>query len=120
MKKFMKVAYVGLIVMALALPVLTLALGTPTPPVTGQEVDLNYIETIIRKIANFLIIVSVIIAVIMIIWGGILYMWARGDDKRAETARKTIFNGIIGAAVVLAVGVILQTVAGIVTGRFFG
>ncbi|MFH1231184.1 MAG: TrbC/VirB2 family protein [Planctomycetota bacterium] len=118
--KFTKVAYVGMIVAAMALPVFALALATPSPNVPGQPVTLTEIENIIRTIANFLIIVSVIIAVIMIIWGGILYMWARGDDKRTETARKTIFNGIIGAAVVLAVGVILQTVAGLVTRTFFG
>jgi len=118
--KFTKVAYIGMIVVAMALPVFALALGTPSPNIPGNPFTLVEIENIIKTIANFLIIVSVIIAVIMIIWGGILYMWARGDDERVKTARKTIFNGIIGAAVVLAVGVILQTIAGLVTRTFFG
>ena len=106
--------------MAVLMPVLVLAtLSTPTPPTTGQAVTLNEIEDLITRIAQFLIVVSIIIAVIFIIWGGIMYMAARGDEDRVSKAKATIFNGIIGAAVVLGVGVILQTLAGLITRSFF-
>ena len=77
------------------------------------------IQDRIEQVARFLIIAGVILAVIFIIWGGIAYMFAGGDETKSGAAKERIKNGIIGAAVVLAVGVILQTVAGLVARSFF-
>jgi len=116
-----KTTLVVLSIAVVLMPALVLAgaLPTPTPPTSGTALTLNEIESLIRRIAQFLIIVSVIIAVIFIIWGGVMYMVARGDTEKAGAAKTTIFNGIIGAAVVLGVGVILQTLAGLITRSFF-
>lgn len=120
MKKIQKVAYVSMMVMVLLMPVLVLAaLPNPTPPLTGGAVTLAEIQDRITTIARFLIVVGVVLAVIFIIWGGIAYMFAGGDEAKAGTAKTRIMNGIIGAAVVLAVGVILQTVAGLIARSFF-
>lgn len=125
MSKMSKMSKTTLAVLAVAVvfvPALALAvagLPNPTPPVTGTAVTLVEIQALITRVAQFLIVVSVIIAVIFIIWGGVMYMAARGDDTKVADAKKTIFNGIVGAAVVLGVGVILQTVAGLVTRTFF-
>lgn len=122
MSKTQKVALFSIAVVVVLMPVLVLAasnLPTPTPPTTGEAITLDEIESLIRRIAQFLIIVSVIVAVIFIIWGGVMYMAARGDEDRVKTAKTTIYNGIIGAAVVLGVGVILQTLAGLITRNFF-
>ena len=121
MNKLTKTTLATLAIIAVLAPVLVLAgaLPTPTPPTTGQAITLIEIENLIRRIAQFLIIVSVIIAVIFIIWGGVMYMAARGDEGRVGTARSTIWNGIIGAVIVLGVGVILQTLAGLITRSFF-
>ena len=112
-----------LTIAVLLMPGLVLAvstnLKTPTPPTSGTALTLVEIEILVRRVAQFLIIVSVIIAVIFIIWGGVMYMAARGDTEKAGAAKTTIFNGIIGAAVVLGVGVILQTLAGLITRSFF-
>ncbi|MEK7603760.1 MAG: hypothetical protein AAB461_01405 [Patescibacteria group bacterium] len=118
-KKIARTTLIVLTAVAVLTPVLALALPTPTPPVTGTGITLVEIQALITRIAQFLIVVAVIIAVIFIIWGGILYMAARGDEGKAETAKATIYNGIIGAAVVLGVGVILQTLAGLITRSFF-
>lgn len=120
MSKFNKIVYIGLTAAALALPFMAFALSTPSPVVGGTPITLAEIEDRIRQIAQFLIIVAVIIAVIMIIWGGVMWMAARGDEGMAKKAKATIWNGVIGALVVLAVGVILQTLAGLVTRSFFG
>ena len=115
-----KFVYVGMMVMALFMPVLVWALNTPVPPVGGSPITLAEVETRIRQIAQFVIVVSVILAVIFIIWGGITYMTAGGDETKAGAAKTRIWNGVIGAAVVLAVGVILQTLASLITRSFFG
>ena len=114
-----KFVYVGIMVMALLMPVLVWALPVPTAPVGGTPVTLSEIEARIRQIAQFIIVVSVILAVIFIIWGGITYMTAGGDETKAGAAKTRILNGVIGAAVVLAVGVILQTLAALITRSFF-
>ena len=111
----------------IAMPLLALAqippqppLGTPTPPVRGgTALTLDEVENFINRIAQFLIAVSLVIAVIAIIWGGIVYMTAGANDTRSENGRKIIFRGIIGALVVLAIGVILQTLSGLVARTFF-
>ena len=124
MNRVQKVGYISMVAMVLLMPVLVLAATTallpPAPPITGGAVTLSEIETRITQIAQFLIIVGVVLAVIFIIWGGIAYMFAGGAEEKTTAARSRIFNGIIGAAVVLAVGVILQTVAGLIARSFFG
>ena len=118
--KVQKIAYISMMVLVLLMPVLVLAaLPNPVPPVEGGAVTLAEIEARITQIARFLIVVGVVLAVIFIIWGGIAYMFAGGDETKSAAAKARIMNGIIGAAVVLAVGVILQTVAGLIARSFF-
>lgn len=100
-----------------SLPIL--AFADVTLP-AGTGFTLTKIQQIIETVANWLIIIGVVIAVIFIIWGGIKYMTARGDAKKAEEARSAIVHGVIGAVVVLGVGVILRTAAALVTRTFFG
>lgn len=106
----------------LLLPLMSLAALSPLPtaPVGGTAWTLDRLEALIENIGNFMIFVGVIIAVIFIIWGGIKYMTAGGDPKKADEAKTAIINGIIGAAIVLGVGVILRTAAAVISGAFFG
>lgn len=111
---------VGATLAMLAMPLVSLALTNPTVPpgITGRPITLGEIEDIIRLVAQFLILISVVIAVIVIIWGGLVYMTAGGNEDRTKQGKAIIWQGIFGAAIVLAVGVILQTVAGLVTRQF--
>ncbi len=90
-------------------------LPNPTPPISTTGVTVSEVLGYIEQLARILITISLVLAVIFIIWGGIQYMVAGGEEKATAAAKKRIWNGIIGAAVVLGVGVILQTVAGIFT-----
>ena len=120
MNKIKKVGYISMVALVLLMPVLVFAaLPTPVPPISGGAVTLSEIQDRITQIARFLIVIGVVLAVIFIIWGGIAYMFAGGDETKATAAKDRIKNGIIGAAVVLAVGVILQTVAGLIARSFF-
>lgn len=118
-----KIVVVGFMALAMLLPLFAFALPVPTNPIDngsgGGAITMAEITNLIQAFARWLIVISVVIAVIMIIWGGIMYMLARGDDKKVTDAQARIKNGIIGAAIVLAVGVILQTVAALVNRSFF-
>ena len=120
MDKLKKIGRVVIPAAAILLPFVSLALDPlPTSPSTDQPWTVDRLENLIERIGNGFIFVAVIIAVIFIIWGGVMYMAARGNEEQATKAKSTIFNGIIGAAVVLGVGVILQTLAGLITRSFF-
>jgi hypothetical protein len=115
MLKYKQIAKVGVATAMALMPVIVLAqLPTPTSPYAGQPITLADVQGLIETVARFLIIVSVIIAVIFIIWGGIRYMMAGDDASAASAAKSTIVNGIFGALVVMAVGLILQTLASLV------
>ncbi len=97
------------------------ALIDPSPTLTGQAITLTEIERLIEGIARFLSVISIVIAVIFIVYGGIRWIVAgAGNEDAAKNARSIIFNGIMGALVVLGVGVILQTLSGVVARSFFG
>lgn len=121
MKYLKKIGKVAAPVTALLLPLMSLALDPfPTATGSGSAWTITRIEDLIERIGNFMIFIGIIIAVVFIIWGGIKYMTAGGNETKATEARTAIFNGIIGAAVVLGVGVILRTAAALITGTFFG
>ncbi len=122
MENFKKIAKIAIPVAALMLPFMSLAVTVVPPDVstTGAPITLADMQNMITSIANFLIIVSVIVAVIFIIWGGIMVIASHGDPTRAKKGYDIIKNGVIGAAVVLGVGIILNTVKALLARTFFG
>ena len=120
MNRLAKVSIVSTMLLTLLMPVLAFGqVGDPIVPPSGPTLTLDRIETLLRRIGTYLIMIAIVVAVIMIVWGGISYMVAQSDD--ATTAAKgRIWNGVIGAAVVLAVGLILRTLASLLTQSFFG
>lgn len=64
----------------------------------GQADLTEVIAKIIRAILGFLGVVAVII----ILWGGFMWMTSGGAEEKIKNARKLIIMGIIGLAIVLA------------------
>ena len=121
MKKLNMLLYVMVLSVLLLAPLVSFAavLPNPTPPIGGDPLRLSEVENIINQIARFLIAVALVIAVIFIIIGGIRWMSAGADEEAAGNAKKMIWNGVLGAAVVLAVGVILSTLSEVIARTFF-
>ena len=120
MDTFKKVARVAVPLALMVAPfIVAAALPAPVPPVPGPgAISLTELEGYVQRIAQILISLSLVIAVIMIIYGGIRLMLAHGDEA-AKTAKTVIWNGIKGAAIILAIGLILQTIIALVTRQFF-
>ena len=93
------------------------ALAATLPP--GRPITLDFLDDAISDIAIFLIRISMILAVIFIVWSGITYMYAGDDTKKVDAAKARLMSGIIGAVIVFGVGVIIWTIAGVITGQFF-
>lgn len=86
-------------------PSLAFAVAIPTVNVPGQAVTAGTVETLINSIVNFLVTISIVVAVGVIVWGGLTYM--RDPDKGKDILK----NGVIGVAIILGVGLILNTIS---------
>lgn len=73
--------------------------------------NLGSIEALLDDVANWLYIIGFAVALIMIIIGGISYMTSGGNEDKQAKAKKTIVTGLIGAAIILLAGIILDTIA---------
>lgn len=116
MKKYLAIWGIAVL---LVLPVVVLAqLPTVSPP-TVAGTDLAEVERLVARVGQFILVIGVIFALIWIVLGGISWMRAGGDQTKITEAKTRIWSGVWGALVVLAVGLILQTLARVVTRVFF-
>lgn len=63
-------------------------------------------------IVNFFLTFLGLIAVVMIIYGGFLYVSAAGNQEKIESAKKIIMYAVIGIVVILLSFAIVNTVLG--------
>jgi hypothetical protein len=61
----------------------------------------NSLFTLITNVINLLIVIGGIIAVIMIVMGGIRYTTSGGDAGQTKTARDTIVYALVGLIVAI-------------------
>ena len=114
-----KCIVVSAVAMLVFMPIFVLAqLPTVKPPVVPGT-TLTEVENILRRIAEFILVLGVIFALIYIVLGGIQWMRAGDDPTKITNAKTRMKQGVWGALIILAVGLILQTLAGVVTRVFF-
>src|SRR3989344_3721670 len=123
MKKISQISLTTFIFLAYTLPALALdprrgSTGTGGLP-PGQPITLDVLDYVIFRVSTFFITVSAVFAMIFIIWAGVSYMYAGEDTTKVQTAQARLKSGIIGAAIVFGVGVIIQTIASVLTLDFF-
>lgn len=119
MKKITKFIPVVLVVL-LALPILASAqhIVPPTSP-TGGGLTADDVEDFITNVANFIMTIGVILAIIAVVVGGIMFATAGGNEDRATKGKLWLKNGLIAAAIIFAAGLLVDTVANIVAQQFF-
>ena len=59
---------------------------------------------------NFALSIAALLAVVVIIWAGILYITALGDDGRMDSAKKIIIWAIVGILVIFIAFALVNTV----------
>ena len=87
------------------------------PP--GNAITIDDVSGIVGIIARFMIAMSMVCAVIFIVLSGIMTMVAQDDPKKFSNGLLRLKHAAIGAGVVLATGVIINTVAALVDRSFF-
>ena len=68
-------------------------------------------EGVLNNIRDFLIWIVGGISVIILIYGGILYATAAGEESKTKKARKAMLGAIIGLAIALLASVIINVVS---------
>lgn len=68
------------------------------------------------NIRNILWYIGWFLALIVIMIAGIMYMTAGGKQEQVDKAKKWLLYGIIGAAIILASGFILNIIKDLLTG----
>jgi len=76
-------------------------------------------QNLFQFIVNFLFAIGFILALIFLIWGGIKWIFTRGDKTKVEEARNHIQAAIVGLIFVIAAFVIINIVVQLLTGRGF-
>ena len=105
MKKFLRVALpilvCGIFAVAMVANVsaLTLQEGAKAAQCDGCPSDLFGNTGVFRQVTNTILYIVGIIAVIMLIIGGIKYVVSGGDSKKVTDAKNTVLYAIIGLVV---------------------
>jgi hypothetical protein len=107
-KNLIKKVYYAISSAILVAPAVVFAQQSNVVP-PGIPWTLRDLLNVLGNFAQFMFIAGLAIAVIFIIWGGITYMTASGDDTKIATAKKRIIWGLVGAAIIIGVGAIIRT-----------
>jgi len=86
-------------------------------PFTPPKVD--FIKTgtfsqILGNVLDWILILAGAIAVVYLVYGGILYITAGGDAEKATKGRTAVVNAIIGIVIILLAVLIVNWVVSIV------
>ena len=74
------------------------------------------IGSVIMGVIIILFVISVIVALIFLIWGGLKWIFSGGDKTAVESARNTIIAAIIGLVIVFASFFLLNLVTQVLLG----
>lgn len=78
------------------------------PPEVSTSLSLIQIAT---NVLNFLLTIIGILAIIMLIIGGIMYLTAAGDEDQIDRGKKIVKYSLIGITIALAALVLVRQVA---------
>ena len=67
-------------------------------------------QELAKRVIEYALYLSAILAVIFIIYGGYLYIFSGGSDDKAKEGRKTLTNALIGLTLIVLAYIIVQVV----------
>jgi fumarate reductase subunit D len=104
-------AALGMGAMALPTGVAATNFSLPTPNNTSLDggADANRtISTLAQNVINIIFLIAGILAVIYLLWSGIQYITAGGNQDKVKAARQGIINAVIGIVVIMAAFFIIR------------
>lgn len=75
---------------------------------------------IIQNLINFLIAISIIIATLIMVWAGVMYIMSATNPESRSTANKMLMNAVIGIMIILSAWLMVDFVMKTLYGGQFG
>jgi len=72
------------------------------------------LSSLVENVANFVVSLIAVIAILVIVVAGIMYITSRGDENRVQGAKKALISGIVGLIVALLSFAIVSTISSFV------
>jgi hypothetical protein len=97
-------AFVGLIIVMLAIPIVNMVLGDALDLVECESSDSDVTEQIVTVLGNFLCILALIappICALVVTYGGLRYITSADDPGARDTAKTIIISALIGMILVM-------------------
>lgn len=118
-KTMSKIALAMVMLAVLAVPALTLASawdinGPGNYAVTNMGMPNKSLSQMILDVTNWLVGFIIILAFLIIVYGGVRYVAAAGSDDEVAAAKKIITYGVIGLVVAGLSWVIVYTVVSVI------
>lgn len=115
----MKVFLLSLLLLA---PLAVSAQFGPIVPDVCQVCPCGFggVLAIIQNVVNFVIAIAIIIATLILVWGGMLYIMSPANPENRNTANKMLINAVIGMLIVLSAWLIVDFVMKTLYGGQFG
>lgn len=110
----------GLTSILLGLPASAFALTITPPCETSNCSSATDVATLLQTIINWVLGFAALIAVLFLIFGGVIYIASTGNKERAEQAKKTILYSVIGLVVIVLSYFIVRLVISLTTGAATG
>ena len=86
---------------------------SPTGSVTGSFDLSTFFKTAVQSAVNIVFFLAAAASIAYLIWGGVKYITAGGDPKKAGEARQAIINAVIGVAVIVGAYTLINIAFGI-------
>ena len=122
MKKIAHISAFLFLIMIVALPLVANA-QLPSLIVCGQDglpaCRVCHLYVLADVIIDFLLLIIIPVAALMIAWGGIQYMLSAGNIGSTSTAQKTIKNGVYGIVIAFAAWLIINTIISVLANGSF-
>ncbi len=94
--------------------------GGPTPPSTGDGLTnplrADSLVELLEGFVEVILTVAIPIAAVFIIYAGLLFVTAGGNETKIASAKKTFYWTIIGVTVLLGASIIIRVITETVTG----
>lgn len=82
---------------------------------TGLNCESRDVNSFIRTIINWVLSITLGVAVLFLVIGGFRYVISAGNEDAAEAGKNTVFNALIGIVIIVLSYVIVNVVANLVS-----
>jgi hypothetical protein len=116
MKNIVKNLFWTVVNIGISVPFLVNAAGEGETPPAGSGADLtnplnsDSFSELVTTIAKLAFKIGIPIAAVFIIYSGLLFVTARGNEQQLEKAKKNFYWAIAGTAILLGATVIAETI----------